>query len=132
MVNKTLQKWMTNEVERLSSKLKHLMPGCSGYNRIQSMGVSKSVRYTVNAPYQIDMRSGGVSGARISSNKKSTHRRQPNVHILDCPLSNWDMLYPSTSPKMYAVVRVKRAGNYRNDRGQKVVYNRNMGSSRLI
>ncbi|KAI9578669.1 protein Tob1 [Glossina fuscipes] len=50
MRGSTMQEWMSNEIERFSSKLERYKPTGSGYNRIQPIRLSKSVVHMLNNP----------------------------------------------------------------------------------
>lgn len=93
-----VHQWMTNEMERLSSKLERYKPAGSGYNRIQPVRLSKSVTQMLNNPLPVEDQIGRPATTKRSSLKDrssdatSTARRTKGV--LSRTSSEWEEVYP--------------------------------------
>ncbi|XP_065355464.1 uncharacterized protein LOC135949930 [Calliphora vicina] len=86
MGTSAVQQWMTNEIERLSSKWQRYKPTGSGYNRIQSVRLSKSVTQMLNNPLPPEDRLGKPTPRRSSQGTKG---------VLGCSQSEWEEVYPN-------------------------------------
>lgn len=115
MVNTSMQKWMSNEMERLSSKWERYKPACSGYNRIHSIRLSKSVTHMLNNPLPAQDRLGGSQRSTISTQRRGSGGTANN-RVLSRSPSSWDEVYPT--------VRMQRQDS-EVDAAQKFAYYRN-------
>ncbi|KAI8125810.1 hypothetical protein FF38_09434 [Lucilia cuprina] len=88
MGTSSVQQWMTNEIERLSSKWQRYKPTGSGYNRIQSVRLSKSVTHMLNNPLPPEDRLGKPPTRRLSQGSKG---------VLSCSPSEWEEVYPNVN-----------------------------------
>ncbi|XP_061387330.1 uncharacterized protein LOC133322349 [Musca vetustissima] len=118
MVNTTMQEWMSNEMERLSLKWERYKPACSGYNRIHSVRLSKSVTHMLNNPLPAEDRLGGSSSSSMSSSMQRGGTAQSSQVLSRSP-SSWEEVYPT--------VRITRQDSEgeRKDSVQKFAYYRN-------
>ncbi|XP_013104287.1 uncharacterized protein LOC106084886 [Stomoxys calcitrans] len=116
MVNTAVQKWMSNEMERLSSKWERYKPACSGYNRIHSARLSKSVTHMLNNPLPAQDRLGCSSSASAAANKQ---RRHSNGQVLSRRQPEWEEVYPDVRYQCQDV------DNESEEKAQKFAYYRN-------
>ena len=86
MGTSSVQKWMSHEIERLSSKWQRYKPAGSGYNRIHSVRLSKSVTHMLNNPLPPEDRLGKPTQRRLSQGSKV---------VLGCSQSEWEEVYPN-------------------------------------
>ncbi|XP_005186948.1 uncharacterized protein LOC131803046 [Musca domestica] len=115
MVNTTMQEWMSNEMERLSLKWERYKPACSGYNRIHSVRLSKSVTHMLNNPLPAEDRLGGSCSSTTSMQRSASQTSQ----VLSRSPSSWEEVYPT--------VRITRQDSEgeRKESAQKFAYYRN-------
>ncbi|KAM7351119.1 uncharacterized protein ACRADG_004096 [Cochliomyia hominivorax] len=85
----SVQKWMSHEIERLSSKWQRYKPSGSGYNRIHSVRLSKSVTHMLNNPLPPEDRMGKPTARRLSH----------GAVVLGCSQSEWEEVYPNVNVK---------------------------------
>ncbi|EDW11156.1 uncharacterized protein LOC6575709 [Drosophila mojavensis] len=90
--------WMSTEMARLTSKLERYKPTGSGYNRIQSIRLSKSVTQMLNNP---------LPNAATRANTMKASQRQPSGQqedafttpsrrgVLSRSESQWEEVYPA-------------------------------------
>ncbi|KAH8352511.1 hypothetical protein KR084_004588 [Drosophila pseudotakahashii] len=83
--------WMSSEMARITSKLERIKPTGSGYNRIQSIRLSKSVTQMLNNPMPP---SPAAATARTQQQESSfaTPRRRG---VLSRSESEWEEVYPA-------------------------------------
>lgn len=86
MGTSSMQKWMSHEIERLSSKWQRYKPTGSGYNRIHSVRLSKSVTQMLNNPLPPEDRLGRPTTRRLSQGSKG---------VLGCSQSEWEEVHPN-------------------------------------
>ncbi|XP_073822454.1 uncharacterized protein [Musca autumnalis] len=94
MVNTTMQEWMSNEMERLSLKWERYKPACSGYNRIHSVRLSKSVTHMLNNPLPAEDRLGGSCSSATSMQRVGANGA-PCSQVLSRSPSSWEEVYPT-------------------------------------
>ncbi|XP_075150848.1 uncharacterized protein LOC142224956 [Haematobia irritans] len=114
MANTAVQKWMSNEMERLSSKWERYKPACSGYNRIHSIRLSKSVTHMLNNQLSAQDRLECGSVASVSTNKQ----RRPSSQVLSRNQSSWEEVYPEVRMQCHE-------SESTNDQTHKFTYYRN-------
>ncbi|KAH8250677.1 hypothetical protein KR038_002131 [Drosophila bunnanda] len=87
--------WMTNEMARLTSRLERYKPAGSGYNRIQSIRLSKSVTQMLNNPMPVSSANAAntttVRTQQQESSFTTPHRRRG---VLSRSESQWEEVYP--------------------------------------
>ncbi|KAH8325973.1 hypothetical protein KR067_011148 [Drosophila pandora] len=76
--------WMSNEISRFTSKLERYKPTGSGYNRIQSIRLSKSVTQMLNNPMP--------AAQKDQESSFTTPRRRG---VLSRSESEWEEVYPA-------------------------------------
>lgn len=86
MGTSSVQKWMSHEIERLSSKWQRYKPAGSGYNRIHSVRLSKSVTHMLNNPLPPEDRLGKPTQRRSSQGAKG---------VLACSPAEWEEVSPN-------------------------------------
>ncbi|KAH8409545.1 hypothetical protein KR222_008172 [Zaprionus bogoriensis] len=79
--------WMSSEMARLTLKLERYKPTGSGYNRIQSIRLSKSVTQMLNNPLP-----GAAQTIQQESSFTTTPRRRG---VLSRSESQWEEVYPA-------------------------------------
>lgn len=84
----SVQKWMSHEMERLSSKWERYKPTGSGYNRIHSIRLSKSVTHMLNNPLPAEDRLGKPTHRKLSQGTKS---------VLGCSQLECEEVYPTVN-----------------------------------
>lgn len=84
--------WMSNEMARLTSKLERYKPMGSGYNRIQSIRLSKSVTQMLNNPLPKAATNSTVNAIREEESSFTTPRRRG---VLSRSESQWEEVYPA-------------------------------------
>ncbi|XP_062141554.1 uncharacterized protein LOC133849465 [Drosophila sulfurigaster albostrigata] len=81
--------WMSNEMARLTLKLERYKPTNSGYNRIQSIRLSKSVQHMLNNPLPV------ANSVRDSRQQESTFTTPRRRGVLSRSESHWEEVYPA-------------------------------------
>jgi len=82
--------WMSTEMARLTSRLERYKPTGSGYNRIQSIRLSKSVIQMLNNPMPLPP---AAATARMQQESSlATPRRRG---VLSRSESEWEEVYPA-------------------------------------
>ncbi|XP_037960864.1 uncharacterized protein LOC119689972 [Teleopsis dalmanni] len=89
MRSKSMHKWMTGEMERLSLKFERYKPTGSGYNRIQPILLSRSVTQMLNNPLPVVHQIGSTATHSIH-HETSTRPRG----VLSRTPSEWEEVYP--------------------------------------
>ncbi|EDW64115.1 uncharacterized protein [Drosophila virilis] len=84
--------WMSSEMARLTSKLERYKPINSGYNRIQSIRLSKSVTQMLNNPLPKTATNSTVNTIREEESSFTTPRRRG---VLSRSESQWEEVYPA-------------------------------------
>ncbi|XP_034098544.1 uncharacterized protein LOC132798697 [Drosophila nasuta] len=85
--------WMSNEMARLTLKLERYKPTNSGYNRIQSIRLSKSVQHMLNNPLPV---ANSVNATqRDSQQQESTFTTPRRRGVLSRSESHWEEVYPA-------------------------------------
>ncbi|KAI8041878.1 uncharacterized protein LOC128262710 [Drosophila gunungcola] len=82
--------WMSTEMARLTSRLERYKPTGSGYNRIQSIRLSKSVTQMLNNPMPP---APAAATARMQQESSFTTPRRRGV--LSRSESEWEEVYPA-------------------------------------
>ncbi|XP_016961882.1 uncharacterized protein LOC108032532 [Drosophila biarmipes] len=82
--------WMSTEMARLTSRLERYKPSGSGYNRIQSIRLSKSVMQMLNNPMPPP---AAAATARTQQESSFTTPRRRGV--LSRSESEWEEVYPA-------------------------------------
>ncbi|XP_017024020.1 uncharacterized protein [Drosophila kikkawai] len=88
--------WMTNEMARLTSRLERYKPAGSGYNRIQSIRLSKSVMQMLNNPMPVASAANAANPTTVRTHQQESsfatpHRRRG---VLSRSESQWEEVYP--------------------------------------
>ncbi|KAM8716970.1 hypothetical protein ACLKA7_003785 [Drosophila subpalustris] len=87
--------WMSNEMARLTHKLERYKPTNSGYNRIQSIRLSKSVIQMLNNPLPAAGAST-VNATQIDSQQQESSFTTPRRRgVLSRSESHWEEVYPA-------------------------------------
>lgn len=94
--------WMSNEMARLTSRLERYKPTGSGYNRIQSIRLSKSVTQMLNNPMP-----PAPAAATARSQPESSFTTPRRRGVLSRTQSEWEEVYP--------VVKFNRQGSSESD-----------------
>ncbi|XP_030383998.1 uncharacterized protein LOC115631412 [Scaptodrosophila lebanonensis] len=81
--------WMTNEMARLTVKLERYKPAGRGYNRMQSIRLSKSVTHMLNNPLPNSVPSIPQDDSR--GEQTATRTRG----VLSRSESQWEEVYPT-------------------------------------
>lgn len=87
--------WMSNEMARLTLKLERYKPTGSGYNRIQSIRLSKSVTQMLNNPLPASTAAGTVSAMRKDTQQESSFTTPCRRGVLSRSESQWEEVYPA-------------------------------------
>uniref|UniRef100_A0A0K8UUR8 Uncharacterized protein n=1 Tax=Bactrocera latifrons TaxID=174628 RepID=A0A0K8UUR8_BACLA len=97
MPTKSVHKWMSDEMARLSTKFARYKPSCNGYNRIQPVLLSRSVTQMLNNPLPVE--------DQIGSNMTATSQQQPQQKqqqshgrpkgVLSRSEADWEEVYPT-------------------------------------
>ncbi|BFF94784.1 uncharacterized protein DMAD_12318 [Drosophila madeirensis] len=82
--------WMSSEMARLTLKLERYKPVGSGYNRIQSIRLSKSVTQMLNNPLPVVLAASTARSPQESSLKTPRQRG-----VLSRSDSEWEEVYPA-------------------------------------
>ncbi|XP_023170740.2 uncharacterized protein LOC111599342 [Drosophila hydei] len=90
--------WMSTEMARLTSKLERYKPIGSGYNRIQSIRLSKSVTQMLNNP--LPSAATRVSTVKASQKPSRDHQESSFTTprrrgVLSRSESQWEEVYPA-------------------------------------
>ncbi|XP_034474354.1 uncharacterized protein LOC117781663 isoform X2 [Drosophila innubila] len=87
--------WMSNEMARLTHKLERYKPTNSGYNRIQSIRLSKSVTHMLNNP----LPAAAVNTDKVTpmdTPKPESSCTAPRLRgVLSRSESHWEEVYPT-------------------------------------
>ncbi|KAH8271868.1 hypothetical protein KR044_008416 [Drosophila immigrans] len=86
--------WMSNEMARLTLKLERYKPTNSGYNRIQSIRLSKSVTQMLNNPLPTAANTVNVT-QRDSQQQESSFTTPRRRGVLSRSESHWEEVYPA-------------------------------------
>jgi len=88
--------WMSNEMARFTHKLERYKPTNSGYNRIQSIRLSKSVTQMLNNPLP------APAAREVNVTQKDTQLQQDGSFttprrrgVLSRSESHWEEVYPA-------------------------------------
>ncbi|XP_036329552.1 uncharacterized protein LOC118741685 [Rhagoletis pomonella] len=102
MPTKSVQKWMSDEMERLSIKFARYKPSCNGYNRIQPVLLSRSVTQMLNNPLPVEDQIGTTmmtSQQLTDKQKQQPHQQQQGYvrpkGVLSRPEAEWEEVYPT-------------------------------------
>ncbi|EDW03912.1 GH11505 [Drosophila grimshawi] len=95
--------WMSNEMARLTLKLERYKPTGSGYNRIQSMRLSKSVTQMLNNPLPpaAASASAGSTTSTVITLRKNAQQQESTFTtprrrgVLSRSESEWEEVYPA-------------------------------------
>lgn len=88
--------WMSNEMARLTLKLERYKPTNSGYNRIQSIRLSKSVTHMLNNPLPASTAAGTVRASRKDAQQQESSFTTPRRRgVLSRSESEWEEVYPA-------------------------------------
>ncbi|ALC38218.1 CG34134 [Drosophila busckii] len=86
--------WMSAEIERLTLKLERYKPAGSGYSRIQSIRLSKSVTQMLNNP--LPTAAATVTTARRKDVTPESSSLTPRRRgVLSRSESEWEEVYPA-------------------------------------
>nr|XP_036224298.1 uncharacterized protein LOC106619397 [Bactrocera oleae] len=99
MPTKSVHKWMSDEMARLSTKLARYKPSCNGYNRIQPVLLSRSVTQMLNNPLPVEDQIGSTITA-AASQQQPQQKQQPQGHgrtkgVLSRSEAEWEEVYPT-------------------------------------
>ncbi|KAH8376904.1 hypothetical protein KR093_002072 [Drosophila rubida] len=86
--------WMSNEMARLTLKLERYKPTNSGYNRIQSIRLSKSVTQMLNNPLPTAANTVNAT-QRDSQQQESSFTTPRRRGVLSRSESHWEEVYPA-------------------------------------
>ncbi|XP_054743508.1 uncharacterized protein LOC129248098 [Anastrepha obliqua] len=104
MPTKSVHKWMSDEMERLSTKFARYKPSCNGYNRIQPVLLSRSVTQMLNNPLPVEDQIGSTMMASQQHQKQQQHNQyqhqQQQGHVrpkgvLSRSEAEWEEVYPT-------------------------------------
>ncbi|XP_068144743.1 uncharacterized protein [Drosophila tropicalis] len=90
--------WMSSEMARLTSKLERYKPTGSGYNRIQSIRLSKSVTQMLNNPLPMGnlvAATGPAASHQEHGQQESSFATPRRRGVLSRTESEWEEVYPA-------------------------------------
>ncbi|XP_050318670.1 uncharacterized protein LOC126752137 [Bactrocera neohumeralis] len=97
MPTKSVHKWMSDEMARLSTKFARYKPSCNGYNRIQPVLLSRSVTQMLNNPLPVEDQIGSTMTA---ASQQQPQQKQQQAHgrpkgVLSRSEAEWEEVYPT-------------------------------------
>ncbi|XP_067626153.1 uncharacterized protein [Eurosta solidaginis] len=101
MPTKSVHKWMSNGMERLSIRLARYKPSCNGYNRIQPVLLSRSVTQMLNNPLPVEDQIGSIMTATNQQQQQQVSQQQTHQGcvrpkgVLSRPDAEWEEVYPT-------------------------------------
>ncbi|XP_011190128.1 uncharacterized protein LOC105217023 [Zeugodacus cucurbitae] len=99
MPTKSVHKWMSDEMARLSTKFARYKPSCNGYNRIQPVLLSRSVTQMLNNPLPVEDQIGSTMTAGQQQQHQPQQRQQQGhvrpKGVLSRSEAEWEEVYPT-------------------------------------